>query len=104
MLPATAHITHGYTVIGDTTIAGVLLLQVHRADSITAAGEGSSGQHRVVIAARGTGSVEEFLDTVSGHLVKLDGDQSTTLDVMTSGRLEHYVQHVKQTVVLLGTP
>ncbi|MEO6864649.1 MAG: hypothetical protein ABI229_04280, partial [Gemmatimonadaceae bacterium] len=55
-IPAESTVISKYQVIGDTIFAGVTALQIQRADSISATGEGADGQHRILISASGTGT------------------------------------------------
>lgn len=93
-IPSTTRTLRTYTVVGDTTYAGVPALQVHRADVIDAHGQGAEGQHSVTLTATGAGSVELFFDTASGRFLGSDGTQSTVVDVGASGRTTRFIQHV----------
>ena len=102
MLPVASTVISNYTVTGDTTINSTRVLQIQRADSISATGEGSSGQHRIMIAATGTGLSHAFLDPISGRLLLLSGTQSTLVNVTTSGRLATFRQNVTESISLAG--
>lgn len=119
-IPATSHVAHTYTVLGDTVLATVLTgatapttapvtapttaLHVHRDDVIAATGEGAEGQHRVLVSATGTGSAELFFDVATGRFLGSDGVQNSSVDINTSGRVTRFVQHVAQHVALIGSP
>ncbi|MGI8508791.1 MAG: hypothetical protein ACR2MQ_05655, partial [Gemmatimonadaceae bacterium] len=111
-IPATSHVAHTYTVLGDTVLAialtgatvPVTTLHVHRDDVIAATGEGAEGQHRVLVSATGTGSAELFFDVATGRFLESDGVQNSTVDINTSGRVTRFVQHVAQHVTLTGSP
>lgn len=102
MIPAASTVISNYTVTGDTTISATRVLQIQRADSIAATGEGSSGQHRIMVTATGTGLSHAFLDPITGRLVMLNGSQSTLVNVTTSGRLERFLQNVTESISLAG--
>jgi len=102
MIPAASTVISNYTVTGDTTINSTRVLQIQRADSISATGEGSSGQHRILVTATGTGLSHAFLDPNTGRLVMLRGTQSTLVNVTTSGRLERFLQNVTESISLAG--
>lgn len=102
-IPSTTRTLHTYTVVGDTTYAGVPALQIHRADVIDAHGQGAEGQHSVTLAATGTGSVELFFDTASGRFLGSDGTQTTAVDVGASGRTTRFIQHVHEHATLEHT-
>ncbi len=103
-VPATSHVVHTYTVLGDTVLPTGNALHVHRDDVISATGEGAEGQHRVLISATGTGSAELFFDTATGRFLGSDGVQNSTVDVNTSGRITRFAQHVNQRVALTSSP
>jgi hypothetical protein len=99
-IPSTTRTLRTYTVIGDTTYAGVPALQIHRADVIDAHGQGAEGQHDVTLSATGTGTVELFFDTTSGRFLGSDGTQTTAVDVGASGRTTRFIQHVHEHATL----
>ena len=104
-IPTTTHTQSRYTVIGDTSISGVVALQIHRADSITANGEGVQGQHHVTLAATGSAATDLFLDPAGGHFLGADETQETNVDVTASGRTERFLQHVHERATLApGAP
>lgn len=99
-IPATTHTWSRYTVLGDSVFEGGTALQVQRSDSIVATGEGAQGQHRITLAANGTATTQLFLDVTSGRFLAADEVQQTAVSVGTSGRVEHFVQHVHQRATL----
>jgi hypothetical protein len=101
-IPATSTVISNYTVIGDTALATGNALQIHRIDSISASGEGSEGQHRLLISATGTGTTDLFLDTGAGRFIGSRGVQNTLISVTTSGRLTRFLQHVAESVTAAG--
>lgn len=104
-IPTTTHTQSRYTVVGDTSIAGVVALQIHRADSITANGEGIQGQHHVTLAATGSAATNLFLDPATGRFLGADETQETNVDVTASGRTERFLQHVRERATLVpGAP
>jgi len=104
-IPTTTHTQSRYTVIGDTSIGGVAALQIHRADSITANGEGVQGQHHITLAATGSAATDLFLDTATGRFLGADEIQETNVSVTASGRTERFLQHVHERATLApGTP
>lgn len=99
-IPTTTHTQSRYTVIGDTTVGGTVALQVHRADSISANGDGAQGQHHITLAATGIGGTELYLDPASGRFLGADETQETILDVTTSGHTERFLQHAHERAML----
>lgn len=103
-VPATSHVTRTYTVLSDTTFAGITALHVHRIDVINASGEGAEGQHRVLLSASGNGSAELFFDVSTGRFLGSEGVQNSVVDVNTSGRITRFLQRVAEHVRLASTP
>ncbi len=103
-IPAEATVISNYQVIGDTVVAGSHAVQIHRADSLSASGEGADGQHRIIIAAMGTGDTNIYFDVTSGRLIASHGLQNTLVNVTASGRTTQFVQRVTEVVALAGTP
>ncbi len=103
-IPAESTVIGNYQVIGDTVVAGSHTVQVHRADSLSASGEGADGQHRIIITATGTGDTNIYFDVTSGRLIASRGLQNTLVNVTTSGKTAQFVQRVTEVVTLVGTP
>lgn len=103
-VPATSHVVHTYTVLSDTTFAGLPALHVHRDDVIAASGEGAAGQHRILLSATGVGNAELFFDVSTGRFLGSDGVQNSKVDVNTSGRTTRFLQRVTERVALTNTP
>lgn len=99
-IPATTHTASHYTVIGDTTIGGVAALQLHRADTLSAKGEGTQGQHRITLSATGTAAADIYVDPASGRFLATDDTQETSVEVGTSGRVQRFLQHVHERATL----
>jgi hypothetical protein len=83
-----------YRVVGE--IAGAII--VERQDRIMSSGEGAQGQHRITIQSRGTGSSQLRLDRFSGALVSSTGLSQVEVDVGSSGRVQRFVQLVRDRV------
>ena len=99
-IPTTTRTESRYTVVGDTTIGGITALQIHRADTLSAKGDGTQGQHRIALSATGTASTEIFVDPATGHFVGIDETQQTTVDITTSGRTQRFLQNVHERATL----
>jgi hypothetical protein len=101
-IPAESTVISNYVVVGDTAFANAVALQIHRTDSLSATGEGSEGQHRIMVAATGTGVMDLFLDTVAGRLLGSRGLQTSLVNITTSGKLTQFIQHVTETATIAG--
>jgi len=91
-----------YVVVGDTALTNAVALQIHRTDSLSATGEGTEGQHRIIVTATGTGVMDLFLDTAAGRLLGSHGLQTSSVNVTTSGKLTQFIQHVTETATIAG--
>ncbi len=98
MIPAESTVISNYIAIGDTTLANTVVLQIHRTDLLTASGEGTEGQHRILVTAKGTGAADLFLDVASGRFVHAINTQTSLVNVNASGRLTQFVQHVTESI------
>ena len=97
-IPAESTVISNYVVVGDTTVMNLPALEVHRVDSLSATGEGSDGQHRILVNATGTGVVDFFLDTIAGRFISSRGSQTSLVNVTTSGKLTQFIQDVTELV------
>ena len=84
-----------YRVVGETE--GVVL--VERQDKTVATGEGAQGQHRIFLTARGSGSTQLRLDRLTGEVLSTSGTSQTEVDIGSSGRLQRFVQVVRDHTV-----
>lgn len=103
-IPAESTVISNYVVVGDTVIGGSPLLRIQRTDSLSAAGEGADGQHRILISATGSGQADLHFDFSTGRLVSVYGVQNTLLNVTTSGRVTPFLQHVTESISIAGIP
>lgn len=103
-IPAESSVISNYVVTGDTSVSSAIVLDVHRTDSLSANGEGTEGQHRILVTATGTGTVDIFLDIATGRLIGSHGLQTSLVNVTTSGKMTQFIQHVTETVKIAGTP
>ena len=83
-------------------MANTHAVQIHRADSVSANGEGADGQHRIIIAAKGTGDTDLYFDVTSGRLIESRGVQNSVVSVTTSGTTTQFTQRVTENVGLTG--
>jgi hypothetical protein len=102
LIPSRATIKERYTVFGDTTYEGIVVLRVQRLDSTVVDGEGKIGQHRLLLTAVGTGITELYFDLTAGRLLGSTGTQVTKLDITTSGQTNHFTQYVTQHTAFLS--
>jgi hypothetical protein len=95
-IPIRSRVGHSYRVAGETHYNEATVLVIERVDSIHASGEGIQQQHRVVLAAFGTGTATYYVDTATGHVVHLTLNQDVDVTVTASGKANHFRQNAKQ--------
>lgn len=100
-IPVRSRVSHTFTVGGEISYENSPVLVIQRADSIHAEGEGAQQQHRILLAATGTGSATYYVDTGTGHVVHLIINQDIDLTVSTSGRANHFRQSARQEFTLV---
>lgn len=103
MILATTQMISNYVVGSDTTFVNTNGVRIGRTDSLNANGEGSEGQHRIIVTATGTGTSDFYVNPVTGQLLGSNGLQTALISITTSGRLTQFLQHVRESVVLKGT-
>ena len=102
IIPTESQTISNYIVIGDTTFANVGVVQIHRIDSLSATGEGSEEQHRILVTATGTGFVDLFFDITTGRLTGSHSSQTSLVSVTTSGRRTRFLQDITELVALVA--
>ena len=95
-VPTSAHTNRSYVVSGAASYEGRLVLVILRSDTTRAKGEGGLQQHRVSIDATGSGTGLYYLDTETGHVVRLTVDQILDLGITASARRSQFRQNSKQ--------
>jgi hypothetical protein len=102
IIPTESTVISNYVVVGDTAFTNAVALEIHRTDSLSATGDGSEGQHRILVTAIGTGVIDLFLDPAAGRLLASRGLQTSLVNVTTSGKLTQFIQHVTDTATITG--
>jgi hypothetical protein len=97
-------LTNTYAVAGDTLYNGVTALHVKRSSIISANGEGTEGQHRVLLSTNGTGTTDLYFDAAAGRFLGSLGTQTSMVDITTSGQLSHFLQRAIERVTFIQTP
>ena len=95
-VPTSAHTNRSYVVSGTGSYEGRPVLVILRTDTIHAKGEGGLQQHRISIDATGTGTGLYYLDTGTGHVVRLTVNQILEFGITASARRSLFRQNSKQ--------
>ena len=100
-IPARTTTGHTYVVVGDTTFQGENALHLQRSDVIRSRGEGADGQHRILMTAIGAGFADLYLDAHNGIFLGSVNTQTSTVEILTSGRTTRFQQRIVETVSLI---
>ncbi len=99
LIPVRSTVIRSYRVLGEAGTRGTPALTIRRNDQISFAGEGSLEQHRVSLAANGSGETMLSIDPTSGVLLESRGSHSLNLAVVTSGRRRIFHQQTETKIV-----
>ena len=95
-IPVNLTLVQTYRIIGETGYEGQQVLLVERIDQTRVAGEGSQGQHRILISSEGTGSAKLYVSRTTGSLVVNESEQKADINVTSSGRVQKFTQTVRE--------
>ncbi len=82
-------------VLGETEINGTPAILIERSERSFSTGEGSEGQHRILLKGETTGSARLYIDAHTGALLSSEGEQRTSL-LVTAGRSRRFTQVVRE--------
>ena len=97
-LPVTLTTTRSYRVIGEGVVSGARAILLERHEKTLASGQGSQGQHRVLIRGEGQGTGRVAIDAVTGALIEAGGTQTSLVTLTASGRDQRFTQVVNERV------
>jgi len=92
-------ILRNYRVIGESIFNGTSAIVVDITEKTLSAGEGSQDQHRLIIKGEGLKSGRLYLDQTTGILLSLSSETHTTLQIQTSGQIQHFLQISRETTI-----
>lgn len=92
-----------YLVLGDTTVTTptsgtTSLIIIEKIEHISAKGEGNDGQHRLFVEVDGDGRSLIYMEPSTGLVWQVDGEQSSTLSVLASGRKSSFAQKILERI------
>ena len=96
--PLNLTILRTYKVLGQSFINNIPVIAIDLTEKTLSAGEGSQGQHRIIINGQAAGSGQLYLDTSTGALISFSSDTQTTLQIQSSGRTQQFLQNSKQVI------
>ena len=82
-------------VLAATQVNGTAAILIERTEQTASNGEGSDGQHRILLKGETTGSNRLSVDARTGALLTSEGEHRTNL-VITAGQSRRFTQVVKE--------
>lgn len=82
-------------VLGEAEINGTAAILIERSERSLSTGEGSEGQHRILLKGETSGSARLYIDAHTGALLRSEGEQRTNL-LITAGRSRRFTQVVTE--------
>ena len=95
-IPTTTISVRGFRVLGEVPHATGLAILLEQTGKLLSTGEGSQGQHRVVIMSQGTATARVQVNRASGALLEWDGQERTSI-LVTAGHSQRFTQTVRET-------
>lgn len=95
-VPVTVISIRTYEVLGETDYAGTIVIALKRTDRKYFGGEGTQGQHRVIMKAEGSGSGVVYVSRITGTMVYYEGEQNAIVTVTSSGLNYRFIQTLKE--------
>lgn len=78
------------SVIGEAQLNDTKAIVIDQNERTFSKGEGSQGQHRILVEAQGTTTRRFYIDQVSGSLLNSTATSSSSLSIQSSGRNQHF--------------
>jgi hypothetical protein len=98
LVPITLTIERTYHVVGESTLGAASTILIERRNQTHFTGEGVQEQHWTTIRGDGTGLAQLQLDVTTGILLQLQGEDTTAISIISSGRDQKFSQVVRETV------
>ena len=95
LVPVTTASVRNSRVIGPAQVNGIAAILIDRTERTLSSGEGSDGQHRILLKGETTGSTRLSVDARTGGLLASEGEQRTDL-VITTGQSRRFTQIVRE--------
>jgi hypothetical protein len=91
-LPVTLTSVRTLQAKGESEFEGTPVLVLEENEKTFSKGEGSQGQHRIIIETRGVTTGRIYVERISGQLLTVNSTNSTLVSIQTSGRIQHFQQ------------
>lgn len=99
-VPITVVTTRNYRVLGESFVRSAPVILLERHERIISTGEGSSGQHRIILRVEGAGSGQVAIDRLTGFLVDDVSTYTAAVTIQSSGRDQRFTQVVNEHIAL----
>lgn len=93
ILPLNLTTIRSFHVAGESEINGVPVLMIDQNERTFSKGEGSQGQHRIIVESQGTSTGRFYLDRQSGQLLTANLTSKASVSIQSSGRIQHFQQN-----------
>jgi hypothetical protein len=93
MLPLTVTSIRTFEVVGELELDGSLALVFDQNERTFSKGEGSQGQHRILVETQGVRVGHLYIDRSSGQLLGVNLTSKITLTTQSSGRVQKFLQN-----------
>jgi hypothetical protein len=97
-IPVVATSVRFFRVLGESLSGTTPVILLEKHEKVYSTGEGSSGQHRILLKSEGSGVGQVAVDRVTGLLVDATSTYTTTVSIRSSGRDQRFTQVVKEHV------
>lgn len=91
-IPLTITSIRTFRVLGESESDGTPALALEQNERTSSRGEGSQGQHRILIESQGTTNGRLYVDRTSGQFLAANLVTKTSVSIQSSGRVEHFSQ------------
>lgn len=97
-IPVITTTVRSYHVLGESLSGTTPVILLEKHETLHSAGEGSSGQHRVLLSSEGSGVGQVAIDRATGLLIDDTSTYTAIVSVRSSGRDQRFTQVVKEHV------
>jgi len=97
-IPIVVTSVRNFRILGESLSGATPVILLEKCEKLHSAGEGSSGQHRVLLNSEGSGVGQVAIDRATGLLVDDTSTYTAIVSIRSSGRDQRFTQIVKEHV------
>jgi hypothetical protein len=97
-LPVTITTIRTFHVVGESEIEGSLALLIDENERTFSRGEGSQGQHQILVETQGSTNGRIYVNRNSGQLLAANLTTKSSVSIQSSGRIQHFFQNSTETI------